>query len=351
MKITRLEVWQETFELPSPYEIAYDSFHETHSVFVRIHTNGTLTGLGCSAPDPHVTGEHPEDILSALSERAEPHILGSDPLRLIMIMHRLRRPLSGMPGARAALDIALHDLLGKAAGIPLYKLLGGYKDRMLTCITIGILPIDETVDLARAHVHNGFKALKLKGGSDIDVDIEKVLKVREAVGPEIGIRFDANQGFSGEEAIRFVDGTLAAKLELIEQPTPKGKLDLLGHVTNNVSIPVMADESLLNLRDAFRLARRSLVDMVNIKLMKVGGIAEAIAVNAVARAAGLDTMVGCMDEVALGIAAGLHFALARPNVLYADLDSHIGLVDDPTASAVILRNGILYPSGRPGLGL
>ena len=181
-------------------------------------------------------------------------------------------------------------------------------------MTIGILPEDETV-AARASLRGARVPLPEAQGRDSTsrTTSRRVLKVREAVGEKIELRFDANQGYSVEQALRFVEATRVPRAGADRAAdAARAKADLLGRVTRAVSIPVMADESLITLRDAFRLARRDLVDMVNVKLMKVGGIAEALQINAVARAARLEVMVGCMDEAALGIAAGLQFALAGP---------------------------------------
>ncbi len=350
MKITQVEAWPISMKLQEPYTIAYETIEEATNIFLRIETDKRIIGYGCAAPDLQITKETPESVIRGLREIVPPLIKGSDPLRTSMILERLTTPLLSQPSTLAAVDMALHDILGKACGLPLWKVLGGFRDRIKTSVTIGILSESETVSRALERIAEGFRCLKLKGGIDVESDIAKILKVREAVGKDIELRFDANQGFSVEQALKFFKGTRKANLELIEQPTPEGQPDLLGRVTSSVQIPIMADESLMTLRDAFRLARKDLVDMVNVKLMKVGGISVAIQINAVARSAGLEVMVGCMDEASLSIAAALHFALARPNVAYADLDGHLDLIDDPTKGAVILRNGILYPTNLLGLG-
>ena len=350
MRITRVESWRVDMRLAEPYTIAYETVDRVSNVLVRLDLNVGTSGFGCAAPDPGVTGETPEAVLTALRDIAGPILKGADPLRRLVHLEACQKELDDLPSARAAVDMALHDLLGKLAGQPTYRILGGFREQIRTSVTIGILPCGETLERAVDLVAQGFRALKLKGGLDAEEDAERVVRVREAVGPAIELRFDANQGYSVEASLRFVALTREARLELLEQPTPRGAPDLMGRVVESSPVPVMADESLMTLRDAFRIARRDLADMVNIKLMKAGGIDSALQINAVARAAWLEVMVGCMDECALGIAAGLHFALARPNVVYADLDGHIGLEGDPTAGGVLLHQGTLRPSPLAGLG-
>ncbi len=349
MKIRGVTAWRCDMPLAEPYTIAYETIDKAANIFLEIDT-GRFRGCGCAAPDLAVTGETPEATLALLEGDVAAALAGLDPLRPAAVMHKLRDLLADRPSAAAAVDMALWDVVGHKAGLPLWRLFGGFRRRIRTSVTVGILPVDETVARSQAYVGQGFQCLKLKGGLDPAEDAERVLKVREAVGPSVQLRFDANQGYTVDQSREFVEAVRSAKLELVEQPTPKGEPDLLGRVTAEVHLPVMADESLMSLRDAFRLARRDLADMVNVKLMKVGGLSQALKINAVAEAARLEVMVGCMDEAALGIAAGLHYALARRNVHYADLDGHLDLRDDPTDGAVVIKDGWLLSSERPGLG-
>ncbi len=350
MKILSAECWVYQMPLREPYTIAYETVTHCRNVFLKISADDGLTGWGCAAPDLVVTGEDPGMVLRTFNNVLEPVMRGGDPFRYGYLLEEAGKYAGDYPSALAMMDMALYDLVARKAGVPLYKLLGGYRKHIPTSITIGILPPEETLKTAKKMAADGFRILKIKGGKDPEEDIKKIILLREVLGKKIKIRFDANQGYSAEEAIRFIEQTRRVGIEVFEQPTSRASEDLLGAVTRKVHVPVMADESLMTLRDVFRLTRRDLIDMINIKLMKVGGISEAMHINSVAKSAGVESMVGCMDESALGIAAGLHFALARPNVIYADLDGHLDLVNDPFDGLVRIKAGVMHPQESPGLG-
>ena len=350
MKITAVEYFKIEMPLAIPYTIAYETVSNTTNIILKLTTDKGITGWGCAAPDLEVTGETPEDVIQNIETIIMGLLKNQSPFQLALFTHELKKLCPNASSTIAMVDMALHDLLARKAKLPLYQMLGGYRNEIPTSITIGILPLKETLEQAHYFLGKGFTILKLKGGHSLEEDIEKIMTLREQHGRDFLLRFDANQGYTPAESISFIKKTTEAKIEILEQPTKQSQEEHLGEVTRNVHIPVMADESIKTLKDAFRLTSNDLIDMVNIKIMKVGGILESQHINSVAKAAGMEVMVGCIDECALGISAGLHFALSRPNIEYADLDGHLDLLEDPFTDLFELRNGILYPSEAHGLG-
>ena len=349
MKITHISFERLDLKLSDPYTIAYETIDRTSNFILKLETDGKIVGYGCAAPDPVVTNESPNDVTDAIKNTIIPYLFGKDPFTYALLLLELKGLLGKRSSALAMVDLALFDIMSKKAEVPLYQFLGGYSNHIATSITIGIMGVEDTLVKASEFVEQGFSILKIKGGSNLEEDIAKMRLIHETY-PNIELRFDGNQGYSVKESIAFVKATAAIGVEIFEQPTIVEAEERLGEVMDQVDVPIMADESLKTLTDAFRLAQNERVDMVNIKLQKVGGIWAGMHINSVVKAAKLDAMVGCIDECGLGIAAGLHFALSRPNIKYADLDGHLDIIDDPFHSIFKLEKGILYPTEKHGLG-
>lgn len=350
MRITKVSYERLDLKLAVPYTIAYETISKTSNFILKIETDGKWVGYGCAAPDKVVTGETPDEVENAIKNEITSYLLGKDPFTYALLLMELKQILGKKASSLAMVDLALFDLISKKAEVPLYKFLGGFQKSIATSITIGILGLEDTLKHAQEYVSQGFLVLKIKGGSNLEEDVEKMKKLHEAF-PKVTWRFDGNQGYSVKDSIAFVKSTADIGIQIFEQPTKIEAEERLGEVTDNVSIPVMADESLKTLTDAFRLAQNERVDMINIKLQKVGGIMVGMHINSVAKSANLEAMVGCIDECGLGIAAGLHFALSRPNIVFADLDGHLELIDDPYKDIFKLEKGILYPTEKYGLGV
>lgn len=313
MKITASNCWVESFAIRDRRGItSHTDSRAYENVFLTLETDEGLTGWGMAAPDKVVTGEEAGSVLKAYHGHIEACVKGENPFYYSRLYEEMREALPGQSSALAMVEIALYDLLAKKAGVPLFMFLGGFKKRIVTSISIGIM--DDPMVLRRTDelLTEDVKSIKLKGGLDVERDIRIVGLVRKRIGKGVTLTFDANQGYSLIEAAHFIRHTRQAELELIEQPTSP-ELTFQWHLLRQEgNIPIMADESLKKLSDSFTLTSRQAVDFLNIKLMKVGGITPALQINSSARSAAVRSMMGCMDESSLGIAAGLHVALARP---------------------------------------
>ena len=353
IRVSSAEAISVTFRLVEGYRIAGLSISTVVMVILKVVTGDGRTGFGCAAPAQNVTGESPDDSQHALNDQLIPLLRESDATDIAGIIPRAAELAPDAPAAMAALDIALHDLMGKRAGRPLASLLGRHRRSLPTSITLGISPDQRgVVERAREHVAAGFRVLKIKTGENWEDDARLLHALRQALGPSILLRADANQGYSEDQATRFLAAVEGLDLELLEQPTPAADAGALVRLGAASGVPIMADESLINAADAERLCEAGGPPLVNIKLMKSGGIFTARAIADRTAQAGIGAMIGCNDESRISIAAALHFALAAPNVERADLDGHPDLGDDVARGGVRISDGYILPwDDAPGLGV
>ncbi len=330
------------------FRIATGASDVEDNIMVRVDS-GEDFGVGNASPSD-VTHETKESIELFLGH-ASKALVGVDEADLSEVHDAMENIARDNTSAKAAVDMAVYDLLGRREGRRLFERLGGSGDgAALTDITIGIEHEHETVRRAEAHRENGFKALKLKVGLDLENDVRRMVAVRDAVGPGMEMRVDANQGYSVEQAVVFCEEMHTLGVALVEQPVDADDYAGLKAVKDRSPVPIMADECLRSVADARKVAADGAADIINIKLMKSGGIFPALEIDQIARDAGMSTMIGCMGEIQQSIAAGLHFALGSNNVRFVDLDSHFSMIDDPS-SGLGFADGMLTVSERAGLGM
>jgi len=352
MKITTVDAIPFELKLKEPFSIANETVDSGINVFLKIETDEGITGWGCATPDS-VTSETQETVMKTFNSFFKNFLIGKDPTRINLLNDIIEEQVKENQSLKAGINMAFYDILGKKAETPLYKLLGGYREKIETSVTIGLNPVDIMVERAKGYVSQGFTCLKVKCGMDPNQDIEAALAIRDAVGPNIKIRLDANEGYNVEQALNVILTleNLGADIEILEQPTPATYLYALKEVTAQCPVPIMADETVLTLRDSLRSVKMEVADMINIKLMKIGGITNTIKANIFAEIAEIPVMIGCMNESMGAMAAGVHFACAFKNVQYADLDSALDFQKDVVKGGATYKDGFVIPSEKPGLGI
>jgi L-alanine-DL-glutamate epimerase-like enolase superfamily enzyme len=347
MRIDFIEFSSISIPRKEPFTIARGSSTVAENVLVIVHS-GSLVGVGSGAPT-NVTNETPRSAMEAVKAMVRA-LEGFRFERPLEVADKLDRVLGGNPSAKAAIDIAVHDLVAQAAGVPLHRYLGATKDRMPTDMTIGIMDTPSAVARAQALVRAGFSAIKVKVGKDPRADFDRLRAIRGAVGPRIELRVDGNQGYTWSQALNFVRSAKDLNIAFFEQPVAASDFEGMRVLCESSPIPIMADEMVLTPDDAKKVRWSNAAKAVNLKLMKHGGICRTIDVNTICESAGYPTMVGCMGEPQISIAAALAFALGQKNVRWLDLDSHFNLAEDPS-SGLRFENGELIAPSRPGLGV
>lgn len=353
MKISAIDIHKLNVSFEYPTRVPIGILDSAKNVVVKITADSGLYGWGEASPFSPITGDSQESNFSTAMALAE-LIKGQDALNTEGLMTAINRFTVAEPSIRSAFDMALHDLRAKAANLPLYALLGGGRRELRTDLTIGMQDtIEETIARAQNILSKGFNAIKMKVGRSDLADVPHVSAVRELAGPDIAIKIDSNQGWSYQDAVNNILAMAPLNLQYSEQPIAAWDYENLRRLRDKVSLPICADESVFDDKDALKLVTDGAVDYLNIKLGKSGGIRTASNINAIAQAAGCRCMIGCFAESRLGLSAAAHLAMARLNIHYLDLDSAFNFEEDPVLGGMTYDKeigGLLHLPETPGHG-
>ena len=336
-KIIKIEVFKLNIPLKAAVTIAIGTIEEARNILVKIHSSDELYGVGEAAPFWMIVGETQSTGYAAAHDLAK-LLIGSNPLDIEGCTMAINRYLARNPTIKSAFDMALYDLAAKYAQMPLYAFLGGSNRKIITDETIYISSPEAMANDAVEIKKRGAEAIKVKLGTNPEQDIKRIVAIRKAIGNDIPLRTDANQGWDYVSALKVLSAISDLNVEYCEQPVKDWDYANLARVRQNSKVPICADESLFDSKDALKLVKNEVVDYFNIKLSKSGGIREAIKINAVAEAAGIKCMIGCMSESRLGISANAHLASALTNIVFYDLDSPFEQAEDPVLGGIEYKN-------------
>ncbi|MGF0095786.1 dipeptide epimerase [Peptoniphilus sp. SGI.035] len=353
MKITKVKLGILSVPLRVPFKTALRSVNSVEDIIVEVHTDTGEIGYGEAPPTGAVTGETQGSIIGAFKDHIIKTIVGRDIDDFENLMKDINSCIVKNTSAKAACDIALWDLYGQLHKIPVYKLMGGSRNKIVTDITISVNDPEEMARDAIDAVKRKYDTLKVKVGIDPRLDVKRLEAIRKAIGPNVRLRIDANQAWKPKEAVRILDSMQDKQLdiELVEQPVEAHDYEGLKYVTDHSIVPVLADESVFSPKDAMTILNMKAADLINIKLMKCGGLYNALKIISMAEVCGVECMIGCMLEAKISVNAAVHLACAKQIITKIDLDGPVLCSEDPIEGGAIFNEKEVTVSQDIGLGI
>lgn len=351
LSISRIEVYQSPIKLKEPFVISLGPMEYANNVIVILHTKQGIVGFGECSPFLTIAGESMETGFVVAQYLAKV-LIGKNPANISECALAMDKVIYGNSSIKSAFDMALYDIAAQHAGLPLYKYLGGSNNKTIkTDYTVSLGPTEKMVADAQKIVDQGFETVKVKLGHSREKDVESIRQIRQAIGNNVPLRLDANQGWDANESISILNDLAAYNIQHCEEPIPRWDFMELPKIRRESPIPIMADESCCDHHDAKRLINLKACDLINIKLSKSAGIFKALKIIELAEQANMEMQVGGFLESRLGFTASAHLALVSKNIKYFDFDTPLMMIEDPVIGGIEYgKNGLIKMPEQPGLG-